>query len=368
MVSAAAVRSRTGARVRVMVVDDSAVVRGLTKRWLEAEPSIEVAAMCTDGKKAVEQIGEVKPDVVILDVEMPHMDGLTALPQLHRIDPHARIVMASTLTREGAATTLRAMSLGAADYIAKPEATSLGGAAGYQRELIEKIKALGNASQSAKSPRPQRPVTQFVRKPERPAIGRAFRPRAVVVASSTGGPQALQTFLPPVAKATRLPILIVQHMPKTFTTILAEKLSKMCGRPCIEPKNGDPIQNGIIYLAPGDYHMRVVRSASGAEVIQLDQGAPVNFCRPAADPMFQSVVERFGGSVLGIVLTGMGHDGRAGSDSIQKAGGRILVQDEATSVVWGMPGAVAEAGLANDIRPLPELPGAAIRFLNGEAK
>ena len=324
--------------------------------------------MCTDGKKAVEQIGQIKPDVVILDVEMPHMDGLTALPQLHRIDPHARIIMASTLTREGAATTLRAMSLGAADYIAKPEATSLGGAAGYQRDLVEKVKALGKASQSAKSPRPRRPVSQLVRQPVRPMVGRLFRPRIVVVASSTGGPQALQAFLPPVAKATNLPILLVQHMPKTFTTILAEKLSKLCGRPCIEPKNGDPVRNGVIYLAPGDYHMRIVRSASGAEVIQLDQSAPVNFCRPAADPMFESAVERFGGSVLGVVLTGMGHDGRDGSDLIQKAGGRILAQDEATSVVWGMPGAVAEAGLANDIKPLPELPGAVIKFLNGEGK
>ena len=368
MVSAMAATPRHGARVRVMIVDDSAVVRGLTKRWLESEPSIEIVSVCTDGQRAVQEIAKIKPDVVILDVEMPVMDGLTALPQLHRLAPHARIIMASTLTREGAATTLRALSLGAADYIAKPEATSLGGAGEYQRELVEKIKALGGAAQSASSPAPRRPVAQLARQPASMSASRPFRPRILVIASSTGGPQALQNFLPEVARSVDLPILIVQHMPKTFTTILAEKLSKICGRPCIEPQSGDPIRKGVIYLAPGDFHMRVAKSATGMEVIQLDQGPAVNFCRPAADPLFSTAVDRFGGAILGVVLTGMGHDGRDGAGLIQKAGGRVIVQDEASSIVWGMPGAVAMAGFANEIKPIPELSRLAIKMMNGDVK
>ncbi len=367
MVAPAPIGRPGAARIRVMIVDDSAVVRGLTKRWLETESDIEIAGVCTDGLRAVSEVATIKPDVIILDVEMPRMDGLTALPQLHRLAPNARIIMASTLTREGAATTLRAMNLGAADYIAKPEASSLGGAADYQRDLVMKIRALGGAAQAAKNPAARR--TNRIMRPAAPVqrVG-TFKPRVLVVASSTGGPQALQSFLPPVAKAISNPILIVQHMPPTFTTILAEKLSTLCGKPCVEPKNGDAVKNDMLYLAPGDFHMRIVKGASGGERLQLDKSAPVNFCRPAADPLFSSAVKMYAGSILGVVLTGMGSDGKNGAGDIRKAGGRVIVQDEASSVVWGMPGAVAEAGFADEIKTIPELSAMAVKLMNGEGK
>lgn len=364
MVSAIATNRSYGQPIRVMIVDDSAVVRGLTKRWLEVEKDIDIVAVSTDGQRAVSDVATAKPDVIILDVEMPRMDGLTALPQLLKLAPHARIVMASTLTREGATTTLRAMSLGAADYIAKPEATGLGGATVYQQELIGKIRALGGAAQVSANPvkrapmPPARPRSAGVSKPG------IFRPKAMFVGSSTGGPQALQSFLGPVAKQIKAPIFIVQHMPATFTTILAEKLAQVTGRPCIEPKNGDLVKSDHIYLAPGDWHMRIDKQGLG-QVIKIDQSPQVNFCRPAVDPLFESGVKVFGGAMLSVVLTGMGHDGRAGAKLVNEAGGRVIVQDEVSSVVWGMPGAIAQAGLADEIMPIPDLGKLSVKYMNG---
>ena len=363
--TAPASRRSSGQTIKVMIVDDSAVVRGLTKRWLEAENDIEIVAVSTDGLRAVADVVQAKPDVIILDVEMPRMDGLTALPQLVKLAPHARVVMASTLTREGAATTLRAMSLGAADYIPKPEATGLGGADAYQRELIAKVRALGGAAQTSANPSWRTPVPPP--KPRPQAIAQRmshFRPKALVIASSTGGPQALQDFLKPIATQVRIPIFIVQHMPPTFTTILAEKLTNVTGVQCVEPKNNEQVMPGKIYLAPGDWHMRIA-NAGASQVIKLDQSPQVNFCRPAADPMFMSAVEVYGGSLLGVVLTGMGHDGRDGAKQIRETGGRIIVQDEASSVVWGMPGSIAQAGLADEIKPVPELGTLTLKYLNG---
>ena len=364
MVSAIATNRSMGQSIRVMIVDDSAVVRGLTKRWLDAETDIEIVAVSTDGMRAVTDVVTAKPDVIILDVEMPRMDGLTALPQLTKLVPHARIVMASTLTREGATTTLRAMSLGAADYIAKPEATGLGGATAYQQDLIAKIRALGGAAQIAANParRTSIPVPRPrpVPRTNKPAI---FRPKALFVGSSTGGPQALQSFLAPIAKDIKAPIFIVQHMPATFTTILAEKLAQVTGRPCVEPKDGEVVKPDHMYLAPGDWHMKVEKQGLG-QVIKIDQSPQVNFCRPAVDPLFTSGVNVYGGSMLSVVLTGMGHDGRDGAKLVSEAGGRVIVQDEASSVVWGMPGAIAQAGLADEIKPIPELCKLAKTYMN----
>ncbi len=362
MVNAFATNRSYGQSIRVMIVDDSAVVRGLTKRWLEVENDIEIVAVSTDGMRAVGDVVAAKPDVIILDVEMPRMDGLTALPQLLKLAPHARIVMASTLTREGAATTLRAMSLGAADYISKPEATGLGGATAYQKDLIAKIRALGGAAQASANPAQRAPIP-----PMRPAFASKpaiFRPKALMIGASTGGPQALQNFLIPIAKEINAPIFIVQHMPPTFTTILAEKLAQVTGRPCREPANGDAVQAGHIYLARGDWHMRVEKQGVG-QVIKIDQSPQVNFCRPSVDPLFRSGVEVYGGSLLSVVLTGMGHDGRDGAKLINEAGGRVFVQDEASSVVWGMPGAIAHAGLADEIKPIPELCKLVVKYMNG---
>jgi len=343
-----------------MLVDDSAIVRGFMRRWIEEEPRVELVKVCSDGAQAVAEVANIRPDVIVLDIEMPNMDGLTALPHLRKLAPQAKIVMASTLTSAGAHQTVKALSLGAADFIAKPQASAMGAVDSYRRELIDKIIALGPRVPSragAASPAPVALRTRLA------AVG---HPSVMVVAASTGGPGALPVFLGQIARHIDVPILIVQHMPATFTPVFAEKLESAIGKRCREAVDGDVLAPGSVYLAPGDYHMRIARSPSG-RIVTLDKNAPVNFCRPAADPLFESAAAAFGNRVLGVVLTGMGHDGRDGAGHIVKAGGRVLVQDEASSVVWGMPGAVAQAGLAEAVKPLRDLGPAALRMMNGEA-
>lgn len=361
-------QSRAGtAPVRVLLVDDSAVVRGLLRRWLEGERDIEIAGMACDGEAGVVEAQRLQPDVIILDIEMPKLDGLSALPRLRKVSPGSKIIMASTLSRRGAEVTIKALSLGATDYLPKPEAGQLGAAAAYRRELTDKIRALGGASSqfsSAPQPRaatPPRPAAPAVTRPQT-----YKQPKLIVVASSTGGPQALQQVIPPLAAGTNLPILIVQHMPATFTTILAEHLDQNVRQMCAEAEDGEPIMQDRIYIAPGGFHLKVATAGAGrTPVCRVDQTPPVNFCRPAADPLFQTASETFSGAVLGVVLTGMGHDGRDGSEHIVKAGGRIIAQDKTSSVVWGMPGAVANAGLADQVLPLADIAPAVLKAFQG---
>jgi two-component system chemotaxis response regulator CheB len=343
-----------------MLVDDSAIVRGFMRRWIDEEPRIELVKVCSDGAQAVAEAANIRPDVIVLDIEMPNMDGLTALPQLRKLVPEARIVMASTLTSQGAQQTVKALSLGAADFIAKPQASAMGGVDSYRRDLVDKILALGQRVAA-----PHRSIaTQPVRL--RPRMAAPGKPAAMVIAASTGGPSALPIFLGAIASRIEAPILIVQHMPAAFTPVFAEKLEAVIGKRCREAVDGDPVAPGSVLVAPGDYHMRVARAPSG-RIVTLDRGEQVNFCRPAADPLFESAAAAFGNRLLGVVLTGMGHDGRAGAGRIVEAGGRVIVQDEASSVVWGMPGAVAQAGHAEAIKPLRELGQLALRMMNGEA-
>lgn len=341
-----------------MLVDDSAIIRGFMRRWIEEDGRIELVKLCADGAQAVAEAAACKPDVIILDIEMPNMDGLTALPQLRKLAPQARIIMASTLTSAGAAQTVKALALGATDYIAKPQTSQIGGVDSYRVELLDKIVALGERAGA-----PVRARSDY-RLRERPAIVR--RPSAMVVAASTGGPAALPAFLGPISKRIDQPILIVQHMPAAFTPLLAEKLEQAIGKLCREAVDGEAVAAGSVLVAPGDQHMRVVKTGPGVSV-QLDRGAPINSCRPAADPLFDSAATAFGGRLLCVVLTGMGHDGRAGAGNIVSAGGRVIVQDEASSVVWGMPGAIALAGHAEAVLPLRDLGQMALRVMNGEA-
>ena len=349
-------------KIRVMIVDDSAVVRGLTRRWLEGETRIELVKQCADGAQALADAAECRPDVILLDVEMPKMDGLAALPLLKRIVPDARVIMASSLTSEGAATTVRALSLGAADYVAKPNATSLGSADSYRKELVDKIIALGSSLVAKSNPMAAARRVNFSLR-QAPAAWNS--PQALVIASSTGGPQALQDLLTPIARRIEQPILIVQHMPPAFTRIFAEKLGQTVGKPCREAVDGDVLAPGTMLLAPGDYHMRVAKGGGLNRIVRLDRGAPVNYCRPAADPLFDSASEVFGSRVLAVVLTGMGSDGKNGAGTLVKGGGRVIVQDESTSVVWGMPGAVATAGFAEAVKPLNELSAMTLRLMTG---
>lgn len=348
-------------RVRVMLVDDSAIVRGFMRRWIEEEPRIELAKACSDGAQAVSEAANIRPDVIVLDIEMPNMDGLSALPQLRKAAPEARIVMASTLTSQGAAQTVKALSLGASDFIAKPQAAAFGSVDAYRRDLIEKIVALGErAGARPIAHTPAAPITLRAK----PII--ATKPAALLVAASTGGPTALPAFLAPIARRIDAPILIVQHMPASFTPVFAEKLEAAIGKHCREAREGDTLCDRTVLLAPGDYHMRIARCPAG-RMIHLDQSDPVNFCRPAADPLFESAAAVFGSRILCVVLTGMGHDGRAGAAKIVEAGGRVVVQDEASSVVWGMPGAIAQAGYAEAVKPLKDLSQLALRMMMGEA-
>ena len=347
------------ARIRVLVVDDSSVARKILGDTIAGDAAFELVGSAADGRLALEQIERLHPDIVTLDIEMPNMDGLTALPLLRKLVPQARIVMASTLTSAGAQQTVKALSLGAADFIAKPQASAMGGVDSYRRDLIEKIIALGpRLARTPSTPAPSAPL--------RPRSMQMGNPSIMVVAASTGGPGALPVFLGPIARRIDAPILIVQHMPATFTPVFAEKIESAIGKRCREAVDGDVLAPGCVYLAPGDYHMRIARSPAG-RIVTLDKTPPVNFCRPAADPLFESAAAAFGNRVLAVVLTGMGHDGRDGAGHIVKAGGRVLVQDEASSVGGGMPGAVAQAGLAEAIKPLSDLGATALRMMNGEA-
>ena len=343
----------------VLIIDDSAVVRGLVARWVEADPRLQVAATCADGDQGVKRAAELKPDLVVLDIEMPRMDGLTALPQILKAAPRAKVIMASTLTRKGGEITMRALSLGAADYAPKPEAGRVAGAEAYRKELLDKLVALGPrmAAQPARAPAPARPVAA---RPQAPAR----RPSLIAIGSSTGGPQALRDVIAALPRDTNVPIVITQHMPKLFTAILAEHLSKL-GLPAKEATHGETLKPGHIYLAPGDFHMTLKGGQGGPIIAQLDQGPPVNFCRPAVDPLFNSCAAVAGNGVLAVVLTGMGHDGRDGARIVREAGGQVIAQDQASSVVWGMPGAVAEAGLADQILPLKDIGPELARRLKG---
>jgi two-component system, chemotaxis family, protein-glutamate methylesterase/glutaminase len=367
----------------VMVVDDSVVIRGMISRWVEAEPDMVVAASLRTGLDAVNQIERVAPDIAVLDIEMPELDGISALPLLLAKKRNLIIIMASTLTRRNAEISFKALALGASDYIPKPESTREPTAAEtFRHDLIQKIRHLGakvrRTVQVSASP-PLAPAQDRSRDPlARPPLAavahpqllrRAFgtqAPRALLIGSSTGGPQALMALVTELgAVIDRFPVLITQHMPPTFTTILAEHLARSSHRPAREAVDGEIVKAGQIYLAPGGRHMRVVRH--GAEVaIALDDGPPVNFCKPAVDPMFTSAIDVWQGGIMAVVLTGMGSDGTRGGKEIVAAGGSVIAQDEATSVVWGMPGAAAHAGICAAVLPLNQIAPKLVRLFAGD--
>ena len=373
--SAAASVSAVDQPIRVMIVDDAAVVRRLLARWIDAEPDLAVAATLRTGREAVEQIEFIDPDVVVLDVEMPELDGISALPLLLRKKRNLIVIMASALTRRCAEVSLRALSLGAADYVPKPEtATDAPTSAAFQRELIEKIRSLGGRdrarmaqrrSQAAKISLDKGPVAAgtppFALRP----FARVL-PQALVIGSSTGGPQALTTLIRQLtATLERAPILITQHMPPTFTTVLAEHLARISGRTVREAEHGEAVVAGSVYVAPGGRHMRVARGRSGISIV-LSDDPPINFCKPAVDPLLASASASWGAGTLAVILTGMGADGADGAQKVVAAGGSVIAQDEATSAVWGMPRAVAQAGLCSAVLPLPEIGLVVERLFSGD--
>ena len=365
-----------------MVVDDSVVIRGLISRWIEAEPDMVVAASLRTGRDAVNQVERVDPDVAVLDIEMPDLDGISALPLLLAKKRDLIIIMASTLTRRNAEISFKALALGASDYIPKPESTREPGAAEtFRHDLIQKIRSFGaklrrTVPASASPPlvpaldRPQSLLGALRAPVAHPQLlRRAFgtqAPRALLIGSSTGGPQALMTLVAEIGPVIdRFPVLITQHMPPTFTTILAEHLARASGRPAHEAVDGEVVKTGRIYLAPGGRHMRVARRGVDA-VIALDDGPAINFCKPAVDPLFTSAIDVWQGGILALVLTGMGSDGMRGGKDIVTAGGSVVAQDEASSVVWGMPGAAVNAGICAAVLPLNQIAPKLVRLFSGD--
>jgi two-component system chemotaxis response regulator CheB len=339
-------------RVKVLVVDDSVVIRKILGDCMQADPEIDFLGAAANGKIALQKMAQTVPDVVALDVEMPEMDGLATLEQIRKLYPTLPVVMFSSFTEKAAQTTLEALRRGATDYFAKPN-----GAGGVQasievirRELVPRLKGLGRVGHGGA--KVQHTVMSSRPPGMRPPQG-GTRIDIVALGASTGGPNAIADMLaklPPLA----VPMVITQHMPPLFTRLFAERLNGTSGHSVKEAAEGDVLQPGQIFIAPGDYHM-VLRREGTKVKIHLNQEPPENSCRPAVDPMMRSVVALYGPSVLGVVLTGMGQDGGRGCQEIRDAGGQVVVQDEATSVVWGMPGFVARAKLAHAVVPLSRI-------------
>jgi len=356
-------------KIKVLVVDDAVVVRRIISNVLDDDPTLEVAGVAANGKIALDKIARLKPDIITLDIEMPVMDGLQTLIELRKLYPALPVIMFSTLTERGATATLDALALGANDYVTKP--ANVGSVVAAMQclrdELVPKIKGLCG--------RPMAAAQQVVRPVQQPA---AFKPAVqtrrprkrervdvVCIGISTGGPNALCTLIPQLPADLPVPVVIVQHMPPLFTKLLSQRLAEKSVIQVHEGAGGEKLAPGHVWLAPGGYHMVVSRSSAGP-VVRLNQEAQENSCRPAVDVLFRSVVETYGPNVLGVVMTGMGQDGMLGCKRICETGGQVIVQDESSSVVWGMPGAVAKAGLADAIFPLDRI-GAEIvkRVRNG---
>src|SRR3954468_2562102 len=353
-----------------MVVDNSVVVRKIVTDVLSADPGIEVVGTAVNGKVALAKLENLRPDLVTMDIEMPEMNGIDAVRGIRAGEGGAAftripVVMFSTLTERGAAATLDALSAGGNDYVTKP--ANVGSARQsterVREQLIPRIRALTGRPAAPAAARVAAPAPVLPR-PAAPRTGPRTAPAVLVIGSSTGGPEALTKVIPHLPASLPVPVLLVQHMPPVFTRQFAQRLDRLCALRVVEAVDGTPLQPGTVHLAPGDRHLLVRKTARGLQTA-LTQDPPENFCRPAVDPLFRSAVAAYDGAVLGVVLTGMGADGRSGAGEIRSAGGAVIVQDQATSVVWGMPGAVAQAGYADEVLPLDRVAEAIGRHLAG---
>lgn len=395
-------------KTTVMIVDDAVVVRGLMSRWIGDHPGFEVVACARNGRLALEELDRVSPDIIVLDLDMPELDGISALPLILKKCPTTAVLVSSTLTRRNAELSLRCLALGAVDYVPKPESnreitTSLS----FRQEILGKLDALAQAHSRrnygmhhqrdvhASVPNPREALARetFTRdmaargegagaEPARPAarieshetahplagagnrvLTRVVTPRCLLIGASTGGPRAVSAVLAAAGEALpQLPVVIVQHMPAIFTSVFAEHLHAATGRPAREPIDGERLCAGTIYVAPGGRHFGLALS-NGHVTARLDDGPPVNFCKPSVDVAFRDAAEYFGASALAVILTGMGHDGLNGVRKLRERGATVIVQDEATSTVWGMPGCIARAGLAHAVLPLDSIGGAVTRLI-----
>lgn len=391
--------------IRVLVVDDSSAVRRIVTQVLELAEGIEVVGTANDGQEALSAVARLAPDVVTLDIEMPVLDGLSALREIRRTSPRLPIIMFSTLTERGGAKTLEALALGASDYVTKPSKVMDISAAmdSVHDQLVPKLRALcaprsivplarapHDRGPSRGAPPTVPPSPARAERPERPvgpapvpprasagpdagsprgllAAARAARPRrgALLVGSSTGGPEAVAQLLGALPASFPVPIVVVQHMPTLFTRLFAERLDRLCALRVREAAGGEALTPGEVLIAPGGQHLELVRQIGTDTNVstRLTSAPPVNYCRPSVDVLFRSAVEAFGGDTVAVVLTGMGHDGRDGCAALQGGGARVIVQDEATSVVWGMPGAVVRAGMADEVLALDDIPASVMHLM-----
>lgn len=384
-------------RPRILVVDDSVVVRGLFGRWIELDGRFQMLPTCANGEAAVVAAARHRPKVIVLDLEMPVMDGITALPGLLEACPDAAIMIASTLTRHNAKLAMRCLALGATEILPKPDTNrDLTMSQSFREEFMAKIAALsgartGQARQPVPRPQPfqrPQPVGHITPRPGGKAhvpVPRACADRGttrvsgqlashvtrttryVVIGASTGGPRAVAQVLHDMKSVLpHVTTLIVQHMPPIFTASFAEQMSLQLGLPVREPVDGEGLETGTVFVAPGGRHMGLKR-ARGTLSISLDDGPPVRFCRPSVDVLFQDAAAELGASCVAVVLTGMGSDGTDGAAALRASGTAVIAQDEETSVVWGMPGSVVKAGHASLVMPLGEI-GPSLRELIASAQ
>jgi two-component system chemotaxis response regulator CheB len=347
--------------IKVMIVDDAVVVRKIITDTLSTAEDIEIVGTASNGKIALQKIPQLNPDIITLDIEMPEMDGLETLKEIKKLHPKIPVIMFSTLSERGAKVTMQALYNGAADYCTKP--ANVGNVRNsietVRDTMLEKIRALIPGHHAPSTTTTARSTVragmQFKSSVLKTTNKRTQGFDIAVIGVSTGGPNALNELIPKIPGDFPLPILIVQHMPPIFTKILADRLDNQSPLSVSEAKEGDPVIPGHIYIAPGDFHMIIKKRATGYTVA-LNQEEPENSCRPAVDPLFRSAAKHFEARVLSIVLTGMGYDGQLGGEVVKKAGGYMLAQDKASSVVWGMPGAVVNAELADEVLPLIDLP------------
>ena len=360
--------SRSGP-LQVMVVDDSFVIRALLSRALEDQKDIQVAVTAGNGQAAINELKHRPLDVIVLDIEMPIMDGLTAIPLLLHVDPDVQIIVASTLTQKNAEISLKAIKAGATDYLSKPSTSSeMSSADQFKIDLVTKIKEFGALSRRNRLKRDKFPqaATQTTALEQKKELvthkNKVYsRPEIIAIGSSTGGPQALFNVLSGLKGNVRQPIVITQHMPPTFTQILANHITQQTGIPAFEVTEGMVIESGKVYVAAGDFHLQFTRDA-GILRAKLDKSEPVNYCRPAVDVMLRSLISIYDSRILSVILTGLGSDGRNASIELYERGGAVIAQDEVTSVVWGMPGAVAMAGICAEVLPVSHIASAVIRM------
>ncbi|MGA9071571.1 MAG: chemotaxis response regulator protein-glutamate methylesterase [Terracidiphilus sp.] len=357
----------SGQRTRILVVDDSAVMRSLLRSVVCSDPGLEVAGTAGDGETALSAIQNLRPDLVLLDVEMPVMDGLVTLRKLRAKGHKMPVIMCSSLTQRGAKVTIEALACGASDYVGKPagQVDRQAATKALSLELIPKILALTSQQQPTQATALRPPLFASVT-PLPKASPISSVPVALAIGVSTGGPAALDILLPALPANFPLPVLIVQHMPELFTKLFAERLNSRCPLRVLEAAEGMPVSVGTIYIAKGNWHMEVLAPSriGFPNTLHLTQGAPENHCRPAVDVLFRSVAAVYGAGALAVVLTGMGSDGMLGCRVIRERGGSVMAQDQASSTVWGMPGAVTNAGLAQKVLPLTAIAPEILRLAN----